>query len=68
MELKVFRGTNSLEIGKMEVALNEWLKALPPSAAIHHTNTAYCSLDGVPSVMVTVFWSGDRPPSPATVG
>jgi hypothetical protein len=67
MEVKIFRGTNSVEIGKMEVALNEWLKALPPGTAIQHTNTAYCSLDGVPSVMITVFWSGDpaRLPAPA---
>jgi hypothetical protein len=67
MELKIFRGTNSLEIGKMEVALNEWLKALPPGAAIHHTNTAYCSLDAVPSAMIAVFWSADKPHLPATV-
>jgi hypothetical protein len=65
MQLKIFRGTNSLEIGKMEVALNEWLKALPPGAAIEHTNTAYCSLDGVPSVMITVFWNADQPRLPA---
>jgi hypothetical protein len=67
MEIKIFRGTNSVEIGKMETALNEWLKALPAGAAIQHTNTAYCSLDGVPSVMITLFWSTDKPHLPATV-
>ena len=67
MEMKVFRATNSVEIGRMEVALNEWLKALPPSASVHHTNTAYCSLDGVPSVMITIFWSGGKAHLPQVV-
>ncbi len=59
MEVKIFRGTNSVDIAKMETAMNEWLKSLPPGAAIHHTGTAYCSLDGVPTLAVTVFWSAD---------
>lgn len=61
MEMKLFRATNSLEIGKMEVALNAWLQTLPQTAVVHHTNTAYCALDGVPSVAVTVFFSADKP-------
>src|SRR6185437_15214509 len=46
MEMKIFRGTNSLEIAKMETAMNDWLKTLPPGATVHHTGTGYCSLDG----------------------
>lgn len=65
MEVKIFRATNSLDIAKMETAMNEWLKSLPPGAAIHHTGTGYCSLDGVPSLAVTVFWSAAPPHRPA---
>ncbi|HEY7992431.1 MAG TPA: hypothetical protein VID77_13660 [Stellaceae bacterium] len=67
MEMKIFRGTNSLEIAKMETAMNDWLKTLPPGATVHHTGTGYCSLDGVPSVVVTVFWSADKPQLPVPV-
>jgi hypothetical protein len=66
MEAKIFRGTNSLEIAKMEKALNEWLRTLPPDAVLSHTSS-YCSLDGVPSLAVTVFWSADKPQLPAVV-
>ena len=39
MEMKIFRGTNSLEIAKMEAAMNDWLKTLPPAPTVHHTDT-----------------------------
>jgi hypothetical protein len=65
MEMKLFRYTNSVEIAKLEPTMNEWLKSLPPSARIIDTGTAYCELDGVPSLAVTVFWTADnaRPPA-----
>jgi hypothetical protein len=66
MEMKIFRGTNSLEIAKMEKALNDWLKTLPPSAVVSHTS-AYCSLDGVPSIAVTVFWEAGKAHLPVPV-
>jgi hypothetical protein len=56
MEMKMFRASTSLEIAKMEPAVNEWLKSLPPNAALFRTDTAYCSLDGVPSVVISIFW------------
>ena len=56
MEVKLFRQTTGLEIAKLEPAMNAWLKTLPPNAAIVHTGTAYCSIDGVPSILISVFW------------
>jgi hypothetical protein len=56
MEMKMFRATTSIEIAKMEPAMNEWLKTLPTNIGVFRSDTAYCSLDGVPSVVVTVFW------------
>jgi hypothetical protein len=66
MEAKIFRGTNSLEIIKMETALNDWLKALPPSTFVTHTSS-YCSLEGVPSLAITVFWDAGKTQLPAVV-
>ena len=65
MEMKIFRATNSVEIARMETAINDWLKTLPPGAAVDHIGTGYVSLDGVPSIAVTVFWSGPAPHLPA---
>ena len=61
MDVKIFRETGSLDISRLEAAMNKWLKSLPPTVEVKHTGTAYCSIEGVPSVLITVWLDSPAP-------